>query len=549
MKELSKHKRSTSSEEKPKLTSHGALLSSEEATLRGLRYQIGRYCQGKKDALGPKAVQCLRDILFSQTGLSRASRKLRQQHDNICDLNEEDYDILRGQKLLKLDSHGHVIEPDESCTGVIPMRNSNITDLARATAQSIAGLFPMTEAALMTVHNPIALIVDPNKSSFVLRMVAALIASRAWSHWNIYFSSAFYAAAFVPMYRIDSSCMDFHGLHPVPARFRFQGKMIATAICTLITTFVTSISIGFAALLLVSGSLAAGCEIKSSLDYYNSQLFKVLDKGLSSRETLIRLFQNIITDFLKNIYRAKADLAKFVKQPKGFDEYDNTFFYGIFDLNYFEQRWNDEPQSFKSDLFSGIMNFYANNEKQRRAGVKEESMKNYIHEQIQKGIKINNLNGPNYLHAFIISISNAMVDFFTMFCPSLLKHVKFLKKKFTEFHNSHYYDEKALDKFKLQEWLHRGDPEYTEFMKTHPLENPLNITRLLSLAASQALMSIIEESSCKVAQLLYYNSESQKAAGWEDTIKDDEEDPDGASNHRRKPKAKAAAQKREKRRK
>jgi hypothetical protein len=440
--------------EKPALKSHNAVMLEEE-TLQGLRYQMGRYCQGKKDALGPKAVQCLREILFSQTGFARASRKLRQQHENICDLNEEDYDILRGQKLLKLDDHGHVIEPTENCMNKIPMRRSlRIRDIARMSAQSIAGLFPMAEAALSIAHNPIVLVMDPNKSPFVVNMVLASISSILFNSWNVFFSNALYVSAFTPMYKIDNSCMDLHNMHPVPARFRLLGSMMSSLLCTSIYSFVLGMGTSVAGVVLVAGALGTGLATQSQ-EFFFSEITRVLliEGDLTPLQRLRELFVNIIKSFMDTLV---SQTSKFPSKVFGFD------------LRL--QEISDAIKNFRAPAKKPIKilspGFLAKSPGSP-GSPGEEDLVNYISER--------------------------MSEMYATYCPDFIKNFGYLADEFKKY----FTPQKATLSDKL------GITSFFDSVKTSGMFNPQSLTHLIGL---QALKIILDKSACYTAQLMYDDS-------------------------------------------
>jgi hypothetical protein len=415
----------------------------DDVFMHGLRYQMSRYCRGKKDALGPKAVRCLREILFSQTKLARASRTLRQQHDNICDLNEEDYDILQDQSLLKLDAHGHVIEPTDSCMNKIPMRRSlRIRDIARMSAQSIAGLFPMAEAALRVVQNPMVLVMDPNKSPFVVKMVLATISSILFHNWNVFFSSAFYVAAFVPMYKIDNSCMDLHNMHPVPARFRLLGSMMSSLLCTSIYSFVLGMGTSVDGVVLAAGALGVGLAA-GSREFFYTEIIRVLriEGNLTPPQRLKELFSNIMGSFLNTLAASVGPKASAVF---GFEK-------TVEDISYFAK----------------LKDFF------RSPFVKTPAPLLWDQELVDY-------------------ISRTMSDFYARYCPELIKSFGTLATQFEEFRKSWIGTMPSSDDL--------GFESFFDSVKASGMFNPQILTHVIGL---QALSLILEKSACYTAQLMY----------------------------------------------
>jgi hypothetical protein len=208
--------------------------SKVAANYQSLRSAIGHYCLGDKGALPAASVKCLEDAFFSPRGIARFFRRMRQQNVNICDLDEEDYERLMGQQNIRIEEDGTVGEPEVpgECSKMLP--NARYSAMEAAVQLALASMaLPASLAKhmrkpldLLTLHfsNP----VFNALANTVIRLGLAAFSHTAFCIMALNGLTLF--LQLMPRYVSNEACMDRHGLHPVPARFRLCGHFLSALI-------------------------------------------------------------------------------------------------------------------------------------------------------------------------------------------------------------------------------------------------------------------------------------------------------------------------------
>lgn len=235
---------------------------------KALRKAIGQYCRGVDGALSPQAVKCLERIFFNSSRFSRLKRWAKGSSVNICDLDNDMYKRLRGQKVLPIDSRGVVGSPppgadcsDLAISGAAEVPVAAWSDwgkdifkiaLSKSTTLpyqiALLGKAPLTSALGYLTNNPLISVTGP------LPLVAA-VAANSLVRYMIFGSNVsggtllaldglYMLTAMMPRYAEDRRCLDKRKLHAVPARFMFAGGFLAALIVGIMFGALMSMTAG-----------------------------------------------------------------------------------------------------------------------------------------------------------------------------------------------------------------------------------------------------------------------------------------------------------------
>lgn len=281
----------------------------QDETFRHLRNQISRYCHGRKDALGTRALACLRAIFFYQGSLAKTSRFVRYQSENICDLYDEDYELLKTQNVIKVDVYGNVIEPKSIRQCSKFQRELDTTDVVHGALQHIISVPTLVRGFTSFLLNPVSLLLDPGKASFVVSMIFNLTIMIAWD--NAFITMAFFAMSIAPMYRMDRSCNDYHNINPVPARFRLLGHLFSFFIFGGVFAFLVCMGLGVPSMLVLLSAihLSFGSLGRQTFQVYQSFLQHAItgESSLSPTQAIETFFVEAMDFLCDQILKVKAD--------------------------------------------------------------------------------------------------------------------------------------------------------------------------------------------------------------------------------------------------
>ena len=230
-----------------------------EAEYKAVRRAIAQHCRGAKGALSPRAAECLKDIFYSSARRHRLHRWAKGQAANICDLTEKDYERLRGQRALPVDSRGVVGEPlpGADC-GSLKVSGAATpspatwlqwgADAMQMAAATTSVPFHVAKLARQPLSLPLAVIRRANPLMFVplppgLTTAAQFAGNLALRHvlmrlpitgaTLLAMDGLYLFTASLPRYDVRENCMDWSGLHPVPARYVLAGGFLSSIIASL----------------------------------------------------------------------------------------------------------------------------------------------------------------------------------------------------------------------------------------------------------------------------------------------------------------------------
>ena len=210
--------------------------ADEEFEYHALRHAIARHCMGDKGALSQGSVDCLQEGLFGSCWRRRLLRKLRRQHDNICDLPEEEYERLRGQEVLQVHLPSGLIAgplPGRKCRKLATTAPESWIHLAHSLFQLGLSSANLPRLILRHARNPLRFLPFPAGLNGALMhgIILSVLHSYPTSGAALMAMDALhFFMHMMPQYSLRDDCLDRHGLHPIPARYIWAGGLVSSLI-------------------------------------------------------------------------------------------------------------------------------------------------------------------------------------------------------------------------------------------------------------------------------------------------------------------------------